>query len=325
MTNPGPRDVSRSLAGLLCGTHSGVLRARRAHRIQPHTAARAHLILRPSPAPGIEELKLGGAQWRPDGRAADLARGLQEALDHELIIDLVLFGSMARGGTTGFSDVDAILILRDAAADDVRLLHRIRRRVLAAQRLVFAYQPLQHHGFECATPRLLQVAAETLALPSVTLRETRSLFGRAVYGGFEPGAGLATHDVLRRMVTGMIQIRAWPRNPRKLHRLISMYELLPTFYLQAHGESVPKWASFHRLRDHFGASWWPYDVLRDVRVEWPLVAPSWFDPLSTAVRNPWIAAEVWRRMPSTTPSRFNRLLGPDCLSALQRLARAMVE
>src|SRR5205823_7548356 len=105
------------------------------------------------------------------------ARRLASLLDDEHVVELVLFGSQARGGTTGFSDVDAILVISDEAAEEPSILRSLRRRVLAAQRAALAHQPMQHHGFELATPMLLRDAGAALGLPRVALDEARSLGG----------------------------------------------------------------------------------------------------------------------------------------------------
>ena len=80
----------------------------------------AHRRLQPGPE--SVEVELGSELWRPEGRAKRLASRLDSALDHNHVVELVLFGSQARGGTTEFSDVDATLVITDEAARDERLL-----------------------------------------------------------------------------------------------------------------------------------------------------------------------------------------------------------
>ena len=121
---------------------------------------------------------VGERIWRPNDQNS-LARALDAALTHPGVIDLVMFGSQAGGRTTGFSDVDAILVISDEIAGDATEMPSLRRCVLAAQRAVIRYQPMQHHGFEIVTPTLLRDASGALALPAVALAETRSLRGHA--------------------------------------------------------------------------------------------------------------------------------------------------
>jgi hypothetical protein len=315
--------VSRSLSGYLCGTHSGALRSRRGDRLPLDALAQAHRALEPS-VEGIE-VHLGGERWRPDQRAARLGQRLLSLLDDEHVLELVLFGSQARGGTTGFSDLDAILVISDAAAEEPRILRGLRRRILAAQRAVLAHQPMQHHGFELATPRLLGDAGAALGLPRVALREARSLRGRAVSACLRATDGLTDPGTLVEVGRGALRVGAWPRHPWRLHRLVSMFELLPALYLQSRGVEVPKWQSFSRAQAEFGVDWWPYDALRDVRSAWPASSRTILRASARAARNPWLAVELWSRMPVAPPREVTSLLTVDCLDALRVLTGRMIE
>ena len=317
------RTISRSLSGFLCGTHSGALRSRRGDRLTPSALASAHR--RVEPAPSSSEVELGAQRWNPQGNAGGLAGGLASALDHEHVVELLLFGSQARGGTTGFSDVDAILVIADHAAEDARLLGSLRRRALAAQRAVLAYQPMQHHGFEVATPRLLASATDALALPRVALNETRSLRGRSVMARFAVADTAAQGDQLRELATALLGIESWPRHRWHAHRLVSMFELLPAVYLQARGEQVPKWQSFARAEGDFGRAWWPYEALREVRSGWPSIQGTGLRVAGSAFRNPWLAVAARSRLPARIPEPVSRLLTADCLRGLQGVARRMLE
>ena len=55
-------------------------------------------------------MELGEATWVPDGDAERLAGAMRQSLDRPEVVDLIVFGSQARSATTGFSDVDAILV-----------------------------------------------------------------------------------------------------------------------------------------------------------------------------------------------------------------------
>jgi hypothetical protein len=317
------RTISRSLSGYLCGTHSGVLRSRRGDRLPLGSLVAAHRRLQPGPE--SVEVELGSELWRPEGRAKELASRLDSALDHNHVVELVLFGSQARGGTTEFSDVDATLVITDEAAGDERLLRSLRRHVLAAQRAVLYHQPMQHHGFEVTTPGLLRTAGESLALPRVALEKTRSLRGRSVRAWFREDDGLAGQGTLREVASGVLGTETWPGHPWRVHRIVSMFELLPTLYLQSQGRAVPKWQSFAQAQAEFRAEWWPYDVLREVRSAWPLVSGRVLRAASVAVRNPWLGVELWTRLPANTPEPVRDLLSTDCLHGLHGLARRMLE
>lgn len=321
------RTASQLLSGYLCGTHSGFAAAGRRARGRsvpgPRAVAAVHRTLTRM-APAVPNADLGVGPWAPDGDATDLADELRNRLSHPGVIELVVFGSQARGGTTGFSDLDAVLVISDEAVDDPETLSTVRPHVLAAQRAVITYQPMQHHGFEVATPRLLRAACAALGLPAVALEEARSLNGKRI-GASLSGDGFGNGAALRSLARGLAPIGSWPRHPWSVHRLVAMFELLPVLYVQDRGASVPKWRSFDEARGAFGRSWWPYDVLNEVRLSWPRRRRPGLEVAATLGRNPWAAIAAWRRIPAPIPESVRPLLTERCLSGLQRLSRAMSE
>jgi hypothetical protein len=239
------------------------------------------------------------------------------------VADLVLFGSQARGGLTGFSDVDALLVIDDDVAQDPDALRALRPHVLAAQRAVLAYQPMQHHAFEVATPKLLAQADESLGMPAVAFEEARSLLGAGVEASFSPEPPERARQRLAQLLADVSAVDAWPRHPWRLHGLVAMWELAPALYVQALGEPVPKALSFERARRDFGDAWWPYDVLRQVREQWVRSRRPMLVSAGRALRNPWTAVAVWVKMPVAGRQPAHSLLSDACLDALRGLAREM--
>jgi hypothetical protein len=322
MASDSPRRVSQLLSGYLCGTHSGVVATARHRRHPgPHAVAAQHRALEPPTASG-PKAELGAERWAPsDGWVADRLRA---SLDYSAVIELILFGSQARGSVTGFSDVDAILVISDEAAEDPGALRSLRPRVLAAQRAVLAYQPMQHHGFELATPKLLRAASEALALPAPALVETSSLYGRPVAAAVSNGF-VRQREPLESFVRRLVSVRSWPEHVWKAHVLIAMFELLPVLYLQSRGRAVPKWESFDEARKDFPNSWWPYDVLNEVRLKWPRTRRRRLEIAAALARNPWAAIAVWRRLPGQLPEQVRPLLTERSLEGLRSLGWAMAE
>jgi hypothetical protein len=261
-------------------------------------------------------------RWQPDDAVASLAEHLATTLMHPAIVDLLIYGSLAGGTPTGFSDVDAVLVIEDWAAGDRATLRELRPLVLAAQRAVQAYQPMQHHGFEVATRNLLGRVDEALGLPREALLGAMSLYGRRIDAGFS-GNGLDPARRLKALVTQLSLLPAWPRHPWRVHRAVSMFELLPALYLQATDVAVCKARSFTIARGHFGDAWWPYDVLEQVREAWPRRRRLSVELSSAAARNPWVVVAAWTRLPSAWPSAIQPLLTPRSLEALQDLAAQM--
>jgi hypothetical protein len=314
------RAIVRSLSARLCGT-AGV-RRRRSEILSFAECSKAHGELSVEPAPLA--IELGAEPWRPRGaRESSLAAELRAALDHDAILDLIVYGSQARGGLTPFSDVDALLVLADETADTATVLRSLRPRILAAQRAVLAYQPMQHHGFQVVTPRLLRTAGTALGMPAVALAETRSVIGERVPAWFAEADQLGDPRPLQRVVGALTEISSWPTHPWTLHRTVSMFELVPALYLQARGEAVPKAESFAVARKEFGRSWWPYDWLYEVRQQWPAIKRPWLRRASRLLRNPWLAVAGWRRLPDNTDDGLQRALDRESLKALKGLTATM--
>jgi predicted nucleotidyltransferase len=318
------RRLSRSLAGYLCGTHSGLLGRRAGDRLRPRRLPAEHRSLAPDGRG--QRLALGARSWQPVGEAAELRTALAPLLGRPEMVEILVFGSQARGGTTGFSDLDAVLVIADWAAEDRRRLRSLREHVIAAQRRVLRFQPMQHHGFEVVTPKLLRLADDALDLPAAALAESRSVGGTPVGAHFDDrDAARRARARLEAIASSLVATADWPRHPWRLHRAVSMFELLPALYLQASGKPVPKWQSFAEARHAFSRAWWPYDVLREVREVWPRHGRP---PLALAaawLRNPWPAVALWARLPSAPPEAPARLLSPRCLAGLRDLAAQMVD
>ena len=318
---PTNREVSRLLSGYLCGTHSAAIRSGRWSR----TAAQAASAFRAAGAlTQGSPCELGSQRWETAVEERPLAESLRRVLDQPGVIDLILFGSQARGGRTGFSDVDAVLVLSDEAAASVDQLDSLRPHVLAAQRLVVAYQPMQHHGFEVATPRLLSAGSATLGLPSTALAQTFSLFGRGASANLTIGRSdsRAALGAVARQLTSLAQ---WPRHRWEVHRTVSMFELLPALFVQSLGIDVPKWRSFDAARAELPVRAWPYDALLDVRASWPRERAPLVQRAALVLRNPWVAIAAWRRMRAPVHAALARLLIRELLNDLKQTAHAMID
>lgn len=317
------RRVAQALSGYLCGTHwGGIAHAgrRRSNERSPERVALAHRAL---DAPFEGGSVIGGPRWTVENNPV-LCEQLRRSLAHPDVFDLVLFGSQAHGGTTGFSDVDAILVISDAAAEDAVALRNLRPRVLAAQRVVLGYQPMQHHGFEVATPKLLRQASAALALPAAALHETRSLNGRTLSAWLTDDTDQG-REAFVSLVRQLLNVHAWPQHVWKAHRLIAMFELLPVLYLQALGRATPKRLSFDEAREEFASAWWPYDVLNEVRLSWPRRRRRALEFTAAIARNPWKAVAAWRRLPARLPDPVHPLLTDHALEGLQALAQTMAQ
>jgi hypothetical protein len=306
------------LSGYLNGTHSG-----------PHAIGRGRgTSLKVTRVPRLDIgahasgriVELGGQRWRPRGTHEErLHRSLLAALEHDDVLDLILFGSIARGSTTGYSDVDAILVICDRVVNDRTRLALLRRRVLASQRAVLRYQPLQHHGFLVVPASLLRDATHALALPPEALDEACSLFGRSLTLEFAQFHSVAARR-LTLLCAKLAHVPAWPAHVWELHRLISMFELLPALLLQAVGRQCAKHESFALVREEFGSDWASYEVLDRVRKSWPRERRPWLEITAAVTRNPWPAVAAFRRVRCAAPDTVTDELDDATLNALRELA-----
>lgn len=315
------RFVSSGLAGYLCGTKLARPRAGWASEIE--ALAPVHRRLADHDGPSAATILLGGEEWAPAAAERRLRDRLVKALDVAGVIDLVLYGSQARGGTTGYSDVDAVLIVEDVVADDPHRIRALRPSILEAQRAIRAYQPMQHHGFLVATPRLLQDAAGTFGLPRVALEATVSLRGRANNALFR--AVPDTNAAFHRLAGSLLATPAWPSHPWLLHGRVSMFALLPALYLQATGRPTAKYASFSVAATEFGDLWWPYETLETVRLLWPRSRRRRLEICSRVIGNPWLVCSAWRRLWVQAPREARNRLTARTLAGLHVLVLEMCE
>ena len=318
--------VTRMLSGYLCGTHSGGHVLGRTRRVGVADVRRADAGVRASSPRLKRKMMLGETIWMPNTRSEHVLRhALIRSLQHPDVLDLVFFGSIARAATTGYSDVDAILIVPNDLPGDARRLRSLRSRALAVERAVLAYQPMQHHGLLVVTPQYLdEGSASALGMPLEAVETTRSLFGRAVEASFEATPDPAVTR-FRGFIKPLLEARSWPRHAWYLHRLVSMFELTPTLYLQVTGRPTAKYRSFQVARVEFEKLWSPFDVLADVRERWPREPHRLLQIASELLRNPWAALAGWRRLSVAAPSSCVALLDEHCLRGLQTVVRAMEE
>ena len=244
-------------------------------------------------------------------------------LDVPGVVDLILYGSQARHSTTGYSDVDAILVVTDQTAHSPAALRELRPVVMSAQRHVLRYQPMQHHGFEVVTPALLSSAASALQLPAEALAHTATLLGRSTPAAFDHPAANDARARFELLARQLGSVRTWPRHPWNLHGVLSMFELLPVLFLQSTGERVEKWRSFEIARERFPGAWQPYETLENVRERWPKRRHRMMRSMLRSAKNPWVVVDVWRRGPVVASDEIRSLLTPSTLDDLHVLIDLM--
>ena len=102
-----------------------------------------------------------------------------------------------------------------------------------------------------------------------------------------------------------------------------MFELTPVLFLQALGQRVEKWRSFQIGRELFAENWGPYETLHEIRCAWPSRENRTLRALLRASPNPWLAVDIWRRLPVDAPTDVRRRLHPETLAGLHDLIAMM--
>jgi hypothetical protein len=252
-----------------------------------------------------------------------LLYGLRAALApvQQQLVGVWLHGSLATQDYTGYSDVDALIVLRDEAVQNPRTYRRVRAAVLRALRSILVFDPLQHHGFFVGTESLLDQWPSDY-LPGAALQHARPLCplpaSVALQEHSDPlEAPAAFHTLCRQVLHAQV-----PRTLYQAKSLLSQFMLLPAAYYQAIGQPVYKRESFPQAQAEFPAHWCAMDEATQLRAEWRVPRRAgWAICLMFA--NPWVASRLYRRLErAPVPKRYYDNW-PAFIQEMQELGRAM--
>jgi predicted nucleotidyltransferase len=213
-----------------------------------------------------------------DDRIVELKNELDR--HRQYFVTVVLHGSQADGQLTGYSDVDALVIVKDnvlmrqqdliAAA---RLLNRLR---IHFHRI----DPLQHHGWFVMTEKdLLNFPQQVL--PIEVVREACVLTGATkLMVQVDDGIRLSHVQTFVTAVNRMEKLLSKGKLPHSaftLKSLLSEFMMLPVLYLQAKmKKGMSKRDSFALARHDFSErAWKSMDTVSAVRRIW-LFTPNMF-------------------------------------------------
>lgn len=234
-----------------------------------------------------------------DKRLLRLRRSL-EPLKGDLVT-VLLHGSCGDGRTTGYSDVDALVILRNEVfMDPVRLI-RVGRTLSDACRHMFRYDPLQHHGWFAMSEADLSCYPEEV-LPLEALEDARVLTGavRLVIHRTDAVQERYHRKAIRHAEKLMNQLSSgWrPANAFQLKSLLSEFMMLPVLTVQAlQGKGCSKRDSFTIGRSYFSESEWAVmDEVSTIRRDWnyrPNLLSCW-----VLTRPGFVFRKLRRRWPS---------------------------
>jgi hypothetical protein len=238
-------------------------------------------------------------------------------------------GSIGSSEEVGYSDFDALVVLRDKVFDSADTLAEVAFRLSALRRIMFEYDPLQHHGWFVLVEGDLQNYCEAW-FPAALFPWSRSLLpggartlvirSRDSGAEFREAFSSLADSTLREVTAGPPLEDAY-----RLKGVLSRFMLLPSLYLQARdGTTVFKRESFDLAARDFPAGLWsPMDRVSQVRLVWRYEISRLQRLALTrclSLRRPctrWFAPRV--------PDAIRQALPHDLWAAAAALIRAMQE
>jgi hypothetical protein len=236
-------------------------------------------------------------------------------------------GSIGTGEEIAYSDFDALVILRHSAFQSAATLAHVAARLGALRRLMFEFDPLQHHGWFVLTESDLTDYCEAW-FPTVLFAHSRALFPdsgmRLVVRSRDSTAEYrGAFDHLCASVLRQIEAEIPLDNAYRLKGLLSEFMLLPSLYLQARdGVSVFKRKSFDLAAGDFPPQLWSaMERVSAARLAWSYEASAMQRYLLTrCVAQRRLVTRMVRLRPSAA---VRDALSPDLWETAAALVRAM--
>ncbi|MEW6330037.1 MAG: hypothetical protein AB1560_01115 [Pseudomonadota bacterium] len=242
-------------------------------------------------------------------------------------------GSLGTQEEVNYSDFDALVILRNEVFESRKRLIRVATALREATRIMFEFDPLQHHGWFVTTQADLSFYSDAW-LPVEALRRAKSLLPEArseIVFCVRDSASEARDAFARtaRSVAAKLTEHRPPSNAYELKSLLSEFLLLPALYLQAlEGRGVFKGDSFDMARQHFtNEEWRIMDEVSDIRRHWSyelsgvrrraLCAPH-------ALRK-YVARHGGPRLPAPIARRLDRRFYRDMAALVERMRGRFIE
>ena len=252
-------------------------------------------------------------------------QAVQDSLGNEPgIWGAMVHGSLAEKNAIGYSDFDALVIIKSEVFNEPRELNRVASKLTGLTTWMRTYDPLQHHGWFVVPESLLGQFPEDY-LPVAAMTMGRTLVGPTdleinaiplckANENFRRIADLTIEE----FSTGLfLQSAYWTKST------FSKFFLLPSLFHQAfHQRGICKRDSFAQLKLHGKlASLESMDRASRVRELWDHQVPSWTKPwIRRGGRaGKWIA----KRYSGKVASRLLEPLGKDFSQMAIRLIESM--
>jgi len=228
-----------------------VARAPNAAALGDWVASLYRLCRRVLPPADLPELKAPAPQARLSCRLPRSVRRLAREMAGHRGLQLYLHGSLATCDATAYSDVDTLLVISHEWLESQRRINELRQIVSHAQRWLYAYDPLQHHGFMLATA--LDLTRYARGYYPLELLSYAYALGEVSEIRFRVRPSDAEHlSLLCRMRARVERLERGeippPATRYALKATLSEMMLLPTYFLQARKRVQYKRESFQAVR-----------------------------------------------------------------------------
>lgn len=246
----------------------------------------------------------------------------------EFLLGAFLHGSLATDEEKRYSDFDALLVFSNKIFEDESLLVEVCLKEIKALRILYDYDPLQHHGFFILTALDLDFYCEEY-FPRIIFDYSKSLLadrGKELRLRIRPsdGENIKAFKAMARACREKIKGQKLPRNYYELKSLLSGLMLLPSLYLQTKGMCVFKKHSFRlTARDFPSSTWKAMEKASLIREEWDFSPSPLFQKLKRAVPNPFFALFWQKKLGKPISENISSHLTPEFYSGMLELIQKM--
>ena len=177
-------------------------------------------------------------------------------------------------GNLSYSDFDALVIIKDEVLENPKFLAYTAQKLNQALKIMYEFDPLQHHGWFVLTESDLKNYPQTY-FPYEIFEYAKSLFSDK---GLELEICYSPNDLdyvspcikLADSIIKKLQARKYPRNMYQLKGLLSQFMLLPALYIQAKEKrGIFKKFSFDLAKKDFEPTEWQImEKVSQIRENW---------------------------------------------------------
>jgi len=216
------------------------------------------------------------------------------------LIGAYLHGSLATNEEINYSDLDAVLILRDNIFSNPNSLGLACYHIIRARKILNEYDPLQHHSFIILVEFYLQNYYPNY-FPPILFHHSKSLTEKTsleltVNSHCAIEENVDSFSKMASVLKKKLENKKYPRTYYDLKLLLSQMMLLPSFYLQAKGIYVYKKDSFDLVKKDFTPNDWSImDRISQIRNDWDFHPSPAARFIETITRNPFFMTMYQKR------------------------------